>query len=328
MFSNFKISVPVVCFTLLLAFLIFSFLSLFWTGQSGQAKELNIAYGAGFHEITSQLVSMGIIRSEIAFEVYALATKSAFHFKPGRYFLTKDISVSKLVGILKNGPQEVSVIIFPGMTLKEIDGELSSLSIIRPGELITFNAEILKQKYPWFPGGSLEGFLFPDTYIFFTGSDANSVVERFLGNFEIKALTFFKNYNNISRIINLASILEKEVPDYKDRQIVAGISIKRLADGMPVQADATLLYFKCSAGFSNCPGLGQSDYKIDSPYNTYLRVGLPETAISNPSLSAIKAALNPVESDYWYYLSDPKTKKTIFSQTLDEQNENRAKYLN
>jgi len=72
----------------------------------------------------------------------------------------------------------------------------------------------------------------------------------------------------------------------------------------------------------------KEDYKKDSAYNVYTRQGLPPGPISNPSLDAIRAALSPVKSDYWYYLSDPKTKETIFSETLDEHNENRAKYLN
>ena len=66
---------------------------------------------------------------------------------------------------------------------------------------------------------------------------------------------------------------------------------------------------------------------IDSPHNSYLYKGWPPSPISNPSVSAIKAALQPEKSSYWYYLSDPKTKKTIFADTLDEHNQNKAVYL-
>jgi len=308
----------------------------FLVGPSASIKEFDISSGAGFYEISNKLAIEDIIRSEIVFEIYALATNSASQFKPGRYFLPSHISIPKLVEVLRNGPPEIAVLIVPGMTAKEIDDKLSSLGIIKSGELINFDITPLEEKYQWLSlikdkpkgaGGFLEGFLLPDTYNFFAGSDTNLIVEKFLDNFKSKALTFFGDYNSLLKTINLASILEKEVPDYNDRQLVAGILIKRLSVGMPLQADAGLVYFKCSAKFINCPGLNQEDYKIDSPYNTYLHGGLPQTAIDNPSLEAIKAALNPQKSDYWYYLSDSETQKTIFSKTLDEQNQNRAKYL-
>jgi UPF0755 protein len=107
---------------------------------------------------------------------------------------------------------------------------------------------------------------------------------------------------------------------------VAGIIEKRLKIGMPVQIDATILYNKCSGRFSGCSLLVKSDFKKDSPYNTYTRLGLTPP-ISNPSLDAIKAAIEKKDSGYWFYLSDPKTKKTIFSENLEKHNINRAKYL-
>ena len=214
------------------------------------------------------------------------------------------------------------------MTIKEIDEKLSGSAVIRPGDLINFDIGPLKNGYSWLEGAqSLEGFLLPDTYIFFLGSDPNSVVKKFLDNFELKALPLFKNSGNLLKIINLASLLEKEIPDYHEAQLAAGILMKRLAVGMPLQVDATLVYGKCLGKFLNCPSLQEKDYKLDSPYNTYLYGGLPKTPICNPGPEAIKAALNPQKSDYWYYLSDPKTKKTVFSKTLDEHNKNRAKYL-
>lgn len=327
MLSDFKTSTLLILFVVIVGLLGFCLYNLFSPGPLVSAKEIDISSGAGFYEIVNRLSREGVIRSKVFFEIYALATNKASHLKPGRYFLNSHISIKELADVLKNGPQEISVVIFPGMTVKEIDDKLSSLTIIRSGELKNFNVSALKEKYGWLSDSSLEGFLLPDTYNFFTGSDVNFVAKKMLDNFSLKALPFFRDYSNLSKIINLASILEKEVPDYKDRCLVAGILAKRLAENMPLQVDATLLYFKCSGEFANCAGLTQVDYKNDSPYNTYLNNGLPKSAISNPSLEAIKAALNPEKSGYWYYLSDPKTDKTIFSKTLDEHNENRAKFL-
>jgi len=174
----------------------------------------------------------------------------------------------------------------------------------------------------------------PDTYDFFAGADINSVVEVFLDNFQKKAeaagggLLFSGKQGSILKIIILASILEKEVPDDSERRLVAGILNKRLSAGMPLQTDAVLVYENCGGRFLGCEKLERADYKTDSAYNVYTNRGLPPGPISNPTASAINSALNPEKSDYWYYLSNPRTKQTIFSATLDEHNENRAKYLN
>jgi UPF0755 protein len=276
-------------------------------------KDFEISKGTSFNEIAKKLKSEGIIRSKLIFQIYSFIAGKAFKFKPGRYALASNISISELTDILVNGPQEIPAVIFPGMTVSEIDEKLSALKIINSGELINSNR-------------SLEGYLFPDTYHFYAGSDINSVIHRFLENFNSKALPFFNNNVNILDTLILASLLEKEIPDYEEKRIAAGILLKRLKIGMPLQVDATLVYAKC-AGFLNCPRLTEADYKIDSAYNTYLYFGLPKGPISNPGLESIKAVLNYKKTEYLYYLSDPETKKTIFSKTLDEHNKNRAKYL-
>ena len=131
------------------------------------------------------------------------------------------------------------------------------------------------------------------------------------------------------QILTAASLLEKEAPSFKDRRLISGILYKRLKAGIGLQVDATLTYAKCGGAFLTCddPKVYRGDTSYSSSYNTYLYKGLPPGPISNPGLEAIRAALEPLESGYWYYLSDPKTKKTIFSRTLEEHNENRAKYL-
>ena len=99
-------------------------------------------------------------------------------------------------------------------------------------------------------------------------------------------------------IITMASLLEKEVSNFQDKQIVAGILWKRLEDGMPLQVDATILYL---TGKKN--EILKSDKDIDSPYNTYQYKGLPLGPICNPGFESVKATLNPKKTDYWYYLS-------------------------
>jgi UPF0755 protein len=292
------------------------------------SKKIEISPGESFSEITNKLKEENLIESKIIFKIYSLLTGRAGKFKPGSYVFSSPPSIFELGRALTNGPSEISVVIAPGATLGEIDDRLALLDVIKAGNLKNFNVGSLIKDYPWLNGNkSLEGFLLPDTYSFFPSSDSEMVARRFLDNFKEKALPFFGNNDNIFKTIILASILEKEIPDYEEQRIAAGILIKRLAINMPLQVDAALIYARCNGKFLNCPPLSGADYKADSPYNTYVYAGLPKGPISNPDVKSIKAVINFKKSDYLYYLSDPKTKNTIFSKTLDEHNENRTKYL-
>lgn len=173
----------------------------------------------------------------------------------------------------------------------------------------------------------LEGYLFPDTYEFFIPSDTAVVEAKFTENFNQKVRTIIPaglSEKDLKEILTKASLIEKEVPDLSDRKVVAGIIVKRLENNVPLQIDASLCYDKDAS----CFPITESDKKLSSPFNTYLHKGLPPHPISNPGVDAVLAALNPVATPYWYYLSDPKSKKTIFSKTLDEHNDNIVKYLN
>ena len=173
----------------------------------------------------------------------------------------------------------------------------------------------------------LEGYLFPDTYEFFVPSDVAVVKAKFGENFNQKVRTVIpvgSSEKDLKEILTKASLIEKEVPDSFERKIVAGIMVKRLKNNIPLQVDASLCYGKDSP----CFPITESDKKVSSPFNTYLYRGLPPHPISNPGVDAILAVLDPLTTPYWFYLSDPKSRKTIFSRTLDEHNDNIVKYLN
>lgn len=315
----------VIGFSLLLIFYIFQFS---FKNIQFPVKNFEISAGMSFDEIIAKLKNEHLIQSKSVFKIYSVLTGNIGKFKPGRYFLKSNIPIFELVRILVKGPKEISIVIAPGLTLKEIDKKLSEFYIIKPDELINFDITFLEKDYPFLSGAiSLEGFLLPDTYRFFTNSTPELVIHKLLENFKTKALPFFENNVSVMNALILASLLEKEIPDYKEKQIIADILLKRIENGMFLQVDATLIYAKCEGEFLNCPLLVKEDYRIDSIYNTYLHFGLPENPICNPDLGAIKAALNPIKSDYWYYLSDFKTKETIFSKTLDEHNKNRVIHL-
>lgn len=204
----------------------------------------------------------------------------------------------------------VTVTIPEGSTVSEINAILE-----RSGVLV--DAELPQ---------SLEGYLFPDTYEFFLDSSVQVVEEKFRENFEAKAAPLIASAGKSAlthEILTVASLIESEVPNSSDRKIVAGIIWKRLQNDIPLQIDASLCYIKEQP----CFPITERDKSIDSPYNTYRYRGLPPGPIANPGLDAIEAALYPEQSPYWYYLSNPENRETIFSRTLDEHNQNVIKYL-
>jgi UPF0755 protein len=300
---------------------------------------IEIAAGSSFQDIAKILSEKDIIRSKHVFTVYSVLSGSAHQLKPGNYLLNSASSTPAIINAFLQGPIIDKKITIPeGATLKDIDVMLANAGILPAGSFINFSIKAIASKYEFLKDArSLEGFLFPDTYRFFKNSTTQTVVIKMLDNFEKKALPIISNFqfpisneiSNIHQLLIIASLLEKEASDFNERQLIAGILYKRLQIGMGLQVDAAITYAKCGGAFLTCddPKVYRKDLEFQSPYNTYLYNGLPPTPIGNPGLEAIKAALNPIESEYLYYLSDPKTKKTIFSKTLEGHNENRAKYL-
>lgn len=223
----------------------------------------------------------------------------------------------------------VRIVVPEGYTALQIDDLLYEKKIIiDKGTVADFDVAPIKSEF-WFlkDVAGVEGFLFPDTYEFYLGSTPEVVVRRFLNNFEAKAAPLFFKRDEVYKKIILASLIEKEVKDERnDRRYIASLIERRDKAGMYLNIDAALCYAKDKRGCGK-EGVLSRDKKIDSLYNTYKNRGFPPTPIANPGLSAIAAALSPISSSYWYYLSDPKTGLTVFSRTLDEHNDNIVKYL-
>lgn len=290
-----------------------------------------ISKGEGLKEISAHLSQEKIIKSIGIFKFYSLLGGRAHKFQPGIYELKATMSIPQIVRVLTTtGQNEVTVTLTEGLTLKDFDFILSAAGVIEEGTLVNFSLNILSGDYPYLvEAKSFEGFLFPDTYRFEVSSSAETVLRRLLDNFNNKAWPLLKDKSNWYNTLILASFLEREVPGFNDRQLVAGLLEKRLKLGMPLQVDATVSYVKCGAKFLSCAvaPVAKKDLTLTSPYNTYQHLGFTPTPIANPGQSAISAALNPQASPYFYYLSAKNTKETIFAKTLEEHNRNRAKYL-
>lgn len=328
-FNYLKIIILATLFILLIGIVGYFLFSLSSVNRADISKiDFQIQSKEGFRSIAVNLKNKDLIRSSLAFETLAMLKGKAADFKPGDYKLGKNLDSWEIISILIKGiPKEVSVIIPEGSNLIKIDAILSKAQVLPKGALINYEKNLLNSS----SSQGLEGYLFPDTYKFFVDSNIQTVVKKFLADFNQKALVILKqDKNNIRKDLILASLIEEEAADYQSRTIIAGIFKKRLKKHMPLQVDATICYIKeqkLGDLYKGCYPIRKSDLKIKSPYNTYLHTGLPPAPISNPGLSAIKAVIYSKNSPYWYYLSDPKTGKIIFGRNYKEQRMNVSKYL-
>ena len=290
-----------------------------------------IKKGDSFRVIGAELSRESLLRSIFVFKAYALLGGYAQKFKPGVYKLSFSMSVPMLVRTLtEGGADEVTVTIPEGSTIRDAEYILRSADILESNSLRSLGMEQFSEKYPFLSGiNSLEGFVFPDTYRLKARSSEKEILEKSLDAWKLKAWPMLEGRENWYETLILASILEREVPEFEDRKIVAGILLKRIKNIMPLQIDATISYVKCGGAIRECenPRVGRNDLNLSSPYNTYQVLGWPPGPISNPGLPALQAALAPKTSSYLYYLSAAKTGATIFARTLEEHNLNRAKYL-
>jgi len=268
---------------------------------------LRIEKGAPAGAIGDQLVTQHLIRSSRFFRLSAKLTGTSLSLKSGTYILEPS-STRQLLMRLSEGAGESRITIPEGTRAKEIANVLS-----REGILV-FERDL----------APFEGYLFPDTYQIAKDATTKEVVGILRGQFdaEWKSVAPFIEKRTQKDIVIMASILEKESAGDSDRAIISGILWKRLEKGMRLQVDATLAYERGETSAT----LSQSDLKMDSPYNTYSRAGLPPTPIGNPGLKALLAAAKPEASPYWYYLHDAKG-NTYYARTLEEHVVNKRRYL-
>jgi UPF0755 protein len=306
------------------------------SGSATEKKTVLVEKGDNALVVGDRLAKGGMITGKYYLAYYLWKNGQLHNLVAGVYEFSPGLKIPEIARIITGGQvASTSIpITFPeGWTIKQMAARLSANGFSGDEFLAIVNnpSQELKDKYKFLSeipaGKSMEGYLFPDTYYFAKDATAQDIVEKMLKNFDAKISANMladvaKQNKSLYDIVTMASILEGEVASAEDRKIVAGLFWNRIAAGMALGSDATLEYV-----------LGTNDKqhsiaqtKIDSPYNTYLYKGLPPGPVSNPGLLAITAALYPTDSPYNYFLSDPKTGKTIFAKTFAEHIANKAKY--
>jgi len=278
-----------------------SFLYIEWQiyrplNQDGTLHDFLIEEGQGVKEIGGGLTETGIIRSSWYFEVYVWQKKRQSDFQAGSFRVSSSMNIPEVVRVLTGDPEpeEMEITIIEGWNRHEIDTYLKDKDLINEGDFIeetdNFEASILGGHYEAGDSASLEGFLFPDTYRIYKDAKPGSILKE--------------------------SASRDEMP------LIAGVFYNRLDDDYFLESDATVNYVTGKG--KRQPSF--EDLEVDSFYNTYANRGLPPGPICNPGLAAIKAAINPENTDYYYFLH-PEEGGTIFSKTLEEHNRNKAIYL-
>ena len=275
-----------------------------------------ITKGQSGTSIGNKLEKEGFIKSGLAFKIYIQFTGQGSKIQTGEFRLSPSFSLFETVDQLKRGPVEMWVTIPEGLRKEEIASKFASAL----GKDKTFEEEFLTLAKDY------EGMLFPDTYLFSKEVKAQAVVNKMVSTYNSK-ISGLKSNGELSKdqLLILASLIERETKKGGERPVVAGILVKRMQSGWPLQVDAAVQY-AVGTPSNWWPILTRENLNINSKYNTYKFQGLPPAPISNPGLTAIEAAYGPVSSDYWYYIHD-NDGLIHYATTLDEHNQNISKYL-
>jgi len=302
--------------------------------SSHEVVTFTVQKGWGDSEIAANLQKLKIIRSSYFFRFYVILSLKHSDLKAGEYNLSPRLSIYQIATKMVQGDViRDNVVILEGWDIKDISKYLEQKGICTQDYFISLTKKNYVAEFAFLADkpkdADLEGYLFPDTYEISKTETCEDILNAMLANFDKKLTPELKAEiikdpkgapKSIFDIVTMASIIEKEVRGLDDKKIVSGIFWKRIAIGMPLQSCATINFITGK----NDPGAMLKDIQIDSPYNTYKYYGLPKGPISNPGINSIIAAIYPKKTNYWYYLSNGKT---IFSETLEQHNAARVKYL-
>ena len=281
-----------------------------------EGQTVTIPQGLTTQEIAELLYAERVIESRTLFVTLTRTLFNGYSVKAGEYFFSRSVGPLVVAYRVSSGVYGVEpevITIAEGLTIREIAERVEE----------TFphiSAEDFRDR-----ADGLEGYLFPNTYHFAPNVSANTIITTMEAEFnnQIEQLRLENSFDQpLSDIVIMASILEREARQFETQQRVAGILWERLAIGMPLQVDAVFGYIFDRETFH--PSF--ADLEIDSPYNTYLYAGLPPGPINNPGIQSLRAAINPIESDYLFYLTG-RDGIMYYGRTFEEHRLNRARYL-
>jgi len=286
--------------------------------------------GSSGNGIGTKLAAEGLVPSAWKWKWF-LRGADASCVKAGKFRLRRSMSMRDILKTICGAPlaDQIAFKVLEGWRIRDIDAALAKEGFIQAGEYQNLaDTKGVALPFP-IPGETLEGYLYPETYMVNADKSTFSVekfIERQLDTFNYKFYVAHKDKlgsRTLNEIVIMASMIEREEPTESQRPIVAGILWKRLDNNWKLGVDATSRY--TLEDWSNRRAFLVQLRDPNDPYNTRLNSGLPPTPIGNPSISALQASTQPEVSEFWFYLHD---KNGVFHGGRDgaHHERNRAKY--
>ena len=270
---------------------------------------VEVPKGATARGMAGPLASAGAIDDAEAFGWYVRINKEGGCIKAGKHRVSRSMTHAEIIKSLCGVPlsDAVPFTVLEGWRIREIDAALTKAGYIQAGEYkaLAKTPSVFQVDYP-LPQDSLEGYLFPETYMIEPDRfEVRQFIQRQLDMFGDRFVAkhgggFGKR--SLEEIVIMGSMIVREEPTEKQRPMVAGILWKRIDNRWNLGVDATSRYTLPKWNDRRAFLKKLRDPK--DPYNTRLRPGLPPTAIGNPDISSLEAAAAPTSSPYWYYLHD------------------------
>ena len=289
----------------------------------GETVVFTVAPGATFAQITDTLVARGLIRRPLLFRAYGRLRRDERNVRSGTYALDAGTGWPSLLDALVEGRVRMVAVTIPeGFTLPQIATRIAGIAELA-ADTVQVRLDGDDAHLRWeLPGPGLEGYLFPDTYLFAGGVPLDAVVEamseRYRGYWTPERQARAAELGLSEReVVTLASIIQAEARVVDEMPAISAVYHNRLRIGMLLQADPTVLY--ALGGHRPRLLFAAIDSVADNPYNTYTQGGLPPGPIGAPGAAALDAALDPADVDYLYFVANADGSHT-FSRTLSEHN--------
>jgi UPF0755 protein len=282
---------------------------------------IEVPVGMPLPALSNLLQKHGVVSSAERFRWLVRLKRAARQIKAGEYQLSTGLRPGELLDKIVRGEVLLHQITFPeGFTLRQVAALLDAVDLASAEHFIATATDPAFVRGLDIPASSLEGYLFPDTYRFARNLSVESILRSFVARFNryfgaaqrerAHQLGFSRH-----QVIILASVVEKETAVAAERSLIAGVFLNRLRSSIRLQSDPTVIY-----GLKNFDGnLTRAHLQLDTPYNTYTRLGLPAGPICNPGAASIQAVLNPASTPYLYFVAK-KDGSHHFSASLAEHN--------
>ncbi len=295
--------------------------------ESPASYIIDIPKGTSFVKIVDILAQAGVVKHQLLFYLLALSQKSAHQIRAGEYEMMSSMSPLEVLKKLVRGEIKGYLVTFPeDVKLREMAARLASYKLVDEEAFMRLAADRQFIASLGIDSASLEGFLYPDTYLLDRSMDAKEIIKIMVNQFqkmispEMRKRATEMGFT-LEALVTLASIIGKESGNKEEKPLISAVFHNRLRKGMKLQSDPTAIYEL--HGFNGA--IKRKDLQNNKPHNTYHIKGLPPSPIANPGKDSLQAALYPAPVNYLYFVSK-KDGTHYFSANLRAHNEAVSRY--